>query len=287
MGAFSILTLDGDNDTWSVTLFTTANNRAMRAVRDPAVFRRVVGACPNQAHWLDGAPITPVEPMAGIIDRYRRFVVDDRPVATGFAVVGDAWACTNPSAGRGLSVGILHAQVLRDAVRRHGDDPRAFALAYDAETERQVTPFYRNQIQADRIRVAEMHALLKARAAATQSDDDEIRRGRFPRRGRVQGLDGNRAVCCVATRRHGAARHRGKNSRAGRTDPAGEQRHGPRAALGLLAGERCPGGLRDFCGIDRLRHVETREPSSLGRCARGTVENSGEIGPAIAPRPSL
>ena len=102
--------------------------------------------------------------MAGILDRYRRFVVDEQPVATGFAAVGDAWACTNPSAGRGLSIGILHAQVLRNAVRRHIDDPGAFALAYDIETERQVTPFYRNQIGADRVRVAEMNALLEGTA---------------------------------------------------------------------------------------------------------------------------
>jgi flavin-dependent dehydrogenase len=43
--------------------------------------------------------------MAGILDRYRRFVVDGAPVVTGYAAVGDAWACTNPSAGRGISVG--------------------------------------------------------------------------------------------------------------------------------------------------------------------------------------
>ena len=36
---------------------------------------------------------------------------------TGFAAVGDAWACTNPSAGRGLSVGIVHAQLLRKTAR--------------------------------------------------------------------------------------------------------------------------------------------------------------------------
>lgn len=161
MGLFTILTLDGDNDTWSVTLFTTAKNRAMRAVRDPAVFRRVVSACPNQTHWLNGTPITPIMVMAGILDRYRRFVVVGRPVATGFAAVGDAWACTNPSAGRGLTVGMLHAQVLRHTARRHLDDPAVFALAYDAETDRQVTPFYRNQIAADRTRVAEINALLE------------------------------------------------------------------------------------------------------------------------------
>jgi 2-polyprenyl-6-methoxyphenol hydroxylase-like FAD-dependent oxidoreductase len=159
MGTFSILTLDGDNDTWSITLYTSSKTRAMRALRDAGTFHRVVAACPRQAHWIEGEPITPVLPMAGVLDRYRRFVVDGEPVVTGFAVVGDAWACTNPSAGRGLSVGLLHAQVLRDIARRHINDPAAFAIAYDAETERQVAPFYRNQIAADRVRVAEMNAL--------------------------------------------------------------------------------------------------------------------------------
>jgi len=84
MGLFSILTLDGDNDTWSITLYTSSKNKAMRTLRDPATFHRVVAACPEQAHWLDGEPLTPILPMAGILDRYRRFVVDDRPVVTGF-----------------------------------------------------------------------------------------------------------------------------------------------------------------------------------------------------------
>jgi flavin-dependent dehydrogenase len=61
--------------------------------------------------------------MAGILDRYRRFVVEGNPIVTGFAAVGDAWACTNPSAGRGLSVGIVHAQLLRSTVRGYLGDP--------------------------------------------------------------------------------------------------------------------------------------------------------------------
>ena len=77
----------------------------------------------------------------------------------GFAAVGDAWACTNPSAGRGLSVGLLHAQVLRDVARQQINDPEAFSRDYDAETEREVGPFHRNHIAADRARIAEMDAL--------------------------------------------------------------------------------------------------------------------------------
>ena len=102
--------------------------------------------------------------MGGVLDRYRRFVVDRKPVVTGFAAVGDAWACTNPSAGRGLSVGIVQAQALRRAFREHGHDPAAFALAYDEATEREAAPFYWNQISADRIRVAEIAALVELTA---------------------------------------------------------------------------------------------------------------------------
>ena len=158
MGVFSILTNYADNDTWSITLYTS-KNKAMRALRDTAAFNRVVAACPRHAHWLDGEPITPVLMLAGVLDRYRRFIIDGQPVITGLAAVGDAWACTNPSAGRGLAVGLLQAQILRNAARQHVNDPGVFSRRYDEETERQVTPFFRNQITADRARIAEMNAL--------------------------------------------------------------------------------------------------------------------------------
>lgn len=130
MGSISLLTLDGDDDTWSVTVFGRSDDAPIKALRNPERFGRVVGACPLQAHWLAGTPITDVLPMAGIMDRYRRFTVDGRPVVTGFAAVGDAWACTNPSAGRGISIGLAHAQLLRRTVRALLDDPVEFAQAW-------------------------------------------------------------------------------------------------------------------------------------------------------------
>jgi 2-polyprenyl-6-methoxyphenol hydroxylase-like FAD-dependent oxidoreductase len=159
LGTFSLLTLPGDNATWSVTIWAAAADAPLRAVRDPERFHAVVAACPLQAHWLDGEPITDVLAMASILDKHRRFVVDGRPVATGVAAVGDAWACTNPSAGRGVSVGFIHAQCLRDALRAEPDDPRAFALAFDALTSARAAPYFWNQIAADRERIAEMDAL--------------------------------------------------------------------------------------------------------------------------------
>lgn len=159
LGTVTVLTLVGDNDTWSVTLFGASADTPLKQLRHRAAFDRILAACPLQAHWLDGEALGDVVAMAGALDRYRRFVVDGRPVVTGYAAVGDAWACTNPSAGRGLTVGMLHAQALRAAVGEQLGDPAAFATGWDERTERTVAPHYRNQLADDRTRRAEMDAL--------------------------------------------------------------------------------------------------------------------------------
>ena len=164
IGTISVLTMPGDNGTWSVTVFGASGDVPLKQLRDIDCYTRVLRACPLQAHWLDGQPITGVLAMAGIMDRYRRFAVNGAPVVTGFAAVGDAWACTNPSAGRGLSVGLVHSQVLRQTARDHlGGDPVAFAQAFDEGTQRKVAPFYWSQLTADRERQAEMTALRENR----------------------------------------------------------------------------------------------------------------------------
>jgi 2-polyprenyl-6-methoxyphenol hydroxylase-like FAD-dependent oxidoreductase len=187
LGGVSLLTLDSDNDTWSVTVFTVTGDAPLKALRRDDCFNRVVRACPLQAHWLDGEPLGGVFAMAGVLDRIHDYVVDGRPVVTGLAPVGDAWACTNPSAGRGLSLGLMHAQVLRQVAAAHLDDPVAFAEVYDLRTKREVAPYYRNQVRDDRQRAAEMTALREGREppapdpttarflAAARTDPDVLR----------------------------------------------------------------------------------------------------------------
>ena len=109
--------------------------RRVKALRDPEVFTRLIRACPLQAHWLDGQPVTGILPMAGILDRYRRFVVGGVPVATGFAAVGDAWACTNPSAGPRHQRRPGARPAAARTVRDHLGDPAGFARAWDEGTE--------------------------------------------------------------------------------------------------------------------------------------------------------
>ena len=170
-GTISILTLPGDNDTWSVTVFTASDDTALKGLRQADKWTKTIGAFPLHAHWLDGTPISDVAIMSGIVDRYRRFIVDGSPVATGLVSLADAWACTNPSAGRGLTVGFIHAVHLRDVLRRTLDNPLALAEQFDAVTEAEVTPWYRAQIATDRFRFAQMNAIRDGRQAPAPTEE--------------------------------------------------------------------------------------------------------------------
>lgn len=166
----SILTLPGDNDTWSVTVFRSSQDAELRGLRQDEAWTRAVRAHPMHAHWVDGEPLTDVLNMSGVVDRYRRFRAADTPLVTGFVAVADAWACTNPSGGRGMTVGMEHARRLRDALRSAGEDGWALVEAFDEATERDIAPWYAAQQAADRARFALIDARLQGREPPPPAD---------------------------------------------------------------------------------------------------------------------
>jgi 2-polyprenyl-6-methoxyphenol hydroxylase-like FAD-dependent oxidoreductase len=171
--SFSVLCLPGDSETWSVTVFFFSGDSALKALRDPRRWNALVKACPSQAHWVDGEPITDVVAMGGISNRYRRFVLDGSPVATGIVAVGDAWGCTNPIGGRGVSMGLMHAVGTAEVVSQHLDDPVELALEQDRMTEARVAPWYRSTVEFDRGRAAQINAVIQGRPAPATDDRRE------------------------------------------------------------------------------------------------------------------
>jgi 2-polyprenyl-6-methoxyphenol hydroxylase-like FAD-dependent oxidoreductase len=159
-GTITSLTLPADNGTWAIALVTSSKDTALRPLRETGRWEAVVRGLPLVAHWLDGTPIEDgVQVMAHLEDRYRGFVADGRPVATGVVAVADSWACSNPANGRGASIGMLHAVTLRDQLREVGlDDPAAFAEAFHTATARTVEPWYRATLATDRYRLAEIES---------------------------------------------------------------------------------------------------------------------------------
>ena len=160
LSSISVLTLPADNDTWSVTLYASAADAPTRRFKDPKVFERVVRACPAHAHWLDGEPVGEIVSMVSGADRRRSYVVDGVPVVTGVLSVGDAWACTNPSLGRGSAMALLHCVRLRGLVRAGLDNPFELATAWDADTVKHLQPWYEATLQTDRRRFLAMEAAI-------------------------------------------------------------------------------------------------------------------------------
>jgi 2-polyprenyl-6-methoxyphenol hydroxylase-like FAD-dependent oxidoreductase len=176
-GTVSTLTLPADNGAWGVGIVASASDRALRALKDCDTWMRVWRSFPLVAHWIDGEPIDggKVAIMAHIADRHRTFVLDGMPVATGVLAVGDAWACTNPSVGRGISIGMIHAVAMRALLRDASlDDPVAVALRWHDATMATAEPWYRATLAFDRHRLGEIDAGLEGKAYAPDDPQYEI-----------------------------------------------------------------------------------------------------------------
>jgi 2-polyprenyl-6-methoxyphenol hydroxylase-like FAD-dependent oxidoreductase len=155
----SLLTLPADSGTWGVGITTSSRDRALRALRHVPCWEAAMRSYPATAAWIEAEPITGISVMAGIEDRRRELVVDSVPVVTGLVAVGDAWASTNPSLGRGASIGAMHARVLRDVVAKEGtSDPEMLVLRFAAETAATVAPYLDSTLSFDRHRLAEIEA---------------------------------------------------------------------------------------------------------------------------------
>lgn len=155
---FSLLTLPGDCGVWSVTIYISSRDQALKRLREPGPWAALVGSCPLHAHLLDGEPVTGLEAMSGIVDRYRRLTVDGTPVATGIVAVGDSSMCTNPSLGRGITMGLMQAAGTAGVIREQLGDPMALARAHDKMTQATVTPWYRHTVGLDRARRDQVNA---------------------------------------------------------------------------------------------------------------------------------
>jgi len=171
-GCYSILTFPSDAATWSVTVAIHARDRALKKLRDERHWTRLVGACPSHARLMERAePVTGVLAASGVVNRVRAIVRAGVPVATGVLSVGDAWACTNPFLGRGMTLGLMHAVIVAEAVADHVKDPFTLALEYDRLTRQRLLPWYRNTVYLDNQRIAQIAGVIENRSPRQDPPD--------------------------------------------------------------------------------------------------------------------
>ena len=196
--SISLLALPADHGTWGVGIISSGRDATMRAARDPEIWDRVVRSYPLIAPWLEGEPITGVDVMAGIPDVRRSYWPDGVPLVTGAVAVGDAWAATNPSLGRGASIGLRHAVGLRHVLRcAPGADPFDLARCWMEVTEGTVGHLVEETLTFDRHRLAEIDAQLDGRRYET--DDPSWNLGQSMRAGAGRDPDLLRAASAVGS----------------------------------------------------------------------------------------
>ncbi len=155
LGHLKFLAVPGDGRTLSITLAVRTSDTDLRAaLSDPDGFEQAVRMLEGPARFFAGGPLEPiggVRPMAGLLNRSRRYLDDDgTPRVLGLHAVGDSHTCTNPLYGRGCSLALVQALRLTDAFAETGDDARARAVVYETSCAREIEPWFHSSVELDR-----------------------------------------------------------------------------------------------------------------------------------------
>jgi hypothetical protein len=156
------LTFRADDGWFAIALAVHNEDKEIRALRDPDAFEAALQAIPAAARWRTpgtSRPMTDVKSMSRIDDRWRDFVVDGTPLATGLIPLGDSLVATNPALGRGSSLAWVAARELTRIVAET-DDPGEIATRYDEAIRREIRPWYEQTAQMDADRVVHMRRVL-------------------------------------------------------------------------------------------------------------------------------
>lgn len=178
----SLITLPADNGSWSVAIVTGSEDAELRTLREPKQWSRAFAQYPLARHWGQGEPLSDeVAVMAALHDQNRSLLqADGSPLLGGLVLLGDAWASTDPTLGRGSTLTLLHALLLRDALRAGSPSaqPAAFTAEFERLSTRELGPLVQRSNWYISQRLAEMHADASAAEATPAEAWQEVQAAR-------------------------------------------------------------------------------------------------------------
>jgi flavin-dependent dehydrogenase len=173
----NVLSFSADGDTFSLTLVLSVDDPHRGAFRDPDRFDRFFASVPRTAPYVAiGEPISDISMMARIENRRRRLVDDDGPIVGGIVALGDASLHTNPTLGRGISLGLWQAQHLATEAATVVDDRSAFVARYDEWTQAHLGVWFDTQKTIDAAGLERLEAGLRG-VRLPPSTEPSTRRG--------------------------------------------------------------------------------------------------------------
>lgn len=141
-----------DAGTISVLLSAATGDPVLRALREEPAFTAAARAVPGLDVWTERSePITPLLPGGRLHNTYRgQLDAAGRVAVDGLLYVGDTVCTTNPTAGRGVTTGLLQARRLLALLEEHPGDATSCALALDAWCTDHVRPWFDDHVDVDR-----------------------------------------------------------------------------------------------------------------------------------------
>jgi 2-polyprenyl-6-methoxyphenol hydroxylase-like FAD-dependent oxidoreductase len=141
-----ITVFPADNGWMALSFFLSMEDPLRSALRDPRRLEAVAAAVPAVQPWVEISDgFTEPTPLGRINNCARSLVDAAGPVVTGFQMVGDSANHTNPTRGRGVSLGFAHAQQLARTVEDAIADPIAHAVAFDQWTTDNIEVWFESQ----------------------------------------------------------------------------------------------------------------------------------------------
>jgi 2-polyprenyl-6-methoxyphenol hydroxylase-like FAD-dependent oxidoreductase len=156
----------GDNRTFSISIGVLPEDTELKSLRHEEAFTAAIRATPMLAGWVapgNSTPISPVYSMGGLDNSLRLPDPTQSPV-TGFFGLGDAICTTNPSYGRGVSLGLSHAFLLADLLAEQPRVSQAQAAEFARRTAELVRPWFEEAVANDRGRAGMWEAALHGQA---------------------------------------------------------------------------------------------------------------------------
>ncbi len=145
-----------DNHTFACEIAVPVSDQPLKQLRDEATWMAAAAAMPEWQEWIAperSQPITPgVDVMGNERNTLRRFVEDDRPLALGVHVIGDARCQTDSLYAWGCGNALMAAAAVSDAITEHATDAEAQALSLAAAVDKELEGRYTYSVARNRAR---------------------------------------------------------------------------------------------------------------------------------------
>ncbi len=175
LGWATAMAFPGDRGTFCLLAAVAAIDPLRKTLASTEGFSRLHAMIPLMAPWLRaGEPISGVQMMARVDNRYRRLVDDNGPIVSGLLLLGDAAMHTNPTFGRGVSLAFAHVQHLISTLDGAGS-LIDLGLRFDSWTDANIGVWYQLQASSDASMLRRAEAAVRGEELPPPDRTEQIR----------------------------------------------------------------------------------------------------------------